>query len=431
MVYLLYDLALCLSAVVLVPYYLLRGIRYGKTRRGIRERLGWFRPGQFDALAGRKVIWIHAVSVGETRAAIPLIRALRHKFPDAALVLTNVTETGRAVAKNIAEIDLCIFAPFDLSWAVRRVLRQLNPALVLIVETELWPNFLRQLHQRNVPVLLVNGRFSDRSFPRYVMARRLFRPLLRMVTAFCMQSDQDARRVRRLGASPGRVHVTGNLKFDLSPKIPEAEDRRRLRAALRLPEDLPVWVAGSTHAGEEEVAASICRHFLRTDVPQLLILVPRHPERAKVIGDMLSTQKLSWVLRSNIGSRRELLRSGDVLLVDTIGEMLDFYAVADVVFVGGSLVPVGGHNILEAALLSKPVLFGPHMHNFKEISSLVLGSDAGCQVADEAELKLQLRQLLRDPIRCREMGEHGHGLLAGHSGATARTLSVIEGVWEG
>jgi 3-deoxy-D-manno-octulosonic-acid transferase len=429
MVYVLYDLLLCLSAVVLVPYYILRGMRYGKTRRGIRERLGLFKSDQLKMLVSRRVIWIHAVSVGETRAAIPLVKSLRKKYPDVALVLSNVTETGRAIAKDISEIDLCIFAPFDLSWSVRRAIGQLQPSLVLIVETELWPNFLKQLHQRHIPVLLVNGRFSDRSFPRYLMARRIFRPLLRMVTAFCMQSDQDARRARRIGAPPGRVHVTGNLKFDITAKVPDDAERRRLRAVLNLPADVPVWVAGSTHAGEEEIVARICRELAVADVPQLLILVPRHPERARSVGEMLASQGLSWVLRSEIDRRHEPLRNGEVLLVDSIGEMLDFYAVANLVFVGGSLVPVGGHNILEASLLSKPVLFGPHMHNFKEISALVLAAGGGCQVADEAELKLQIRQLLRDPVRCREMGNNGHTLLAGHAGATVRTLSVIEGIW--
>jgi 3-deoxy-D-manno-octulosonic-acid transferase len=263
------------------------------------------------------------------------------------------------------------------------------------------------------------------------MARRVFRPLLKMVTAFCMQSDQDARRARRIGASPGRVHVTGNLKFDISARVPDSDGCRRLRDALRLPESCPVWVAGSTHAGEEEIVARICRQLAESDISQILILVPRHPERVRVVIEVLDGLKLPWVLRSEIGQRRESLRSGEVLLVDSIGEMLDFYAVADLVFVGGSLVPVGGHNLLEASLLSKPVLFGPHMHNFKEISSLVLSSGSGCQVADEAELKLQIRQLLRDPVRCREMGEHGRQLLAGHAGATVRTLSLIEGVWEG
>jgi 3-deoxy-D-manno-octulosonic-acid transferase len=190
-------------------------------------------------------------------------------------------------------------------------------------------------------------------------------------------------------------------------------------------------VAGSTHAGEEEIVARICRQLAATDIPQILILVPRHPERVRAVIEMLDGQKLPWVLRSEIGNRQDPLSSGEVLLVDSIGEMLDFYAVADLVFVGGSLVPVGGHNILEASLLSKPVLFGPHMHNFKEISSLVLSSGSGCQVADAAELKLQIRQLLRDPVRCREMGGNGRQLLAGHAGATARTLSVIEGIWEG
>lgn len=430
MVYLLYDLALCLSALVLVPYYLLRGLRYGKTRRGIRERLGWFGPTQLDVIAGRRVIWIHAVSVGETRAAIPLIRALRQRYPDAALVLSNVTETGRAIARELREVDLCLFFPFDLSWAVRRVLRQVKPSLVLIVETELWPNFLRQLRRNRVPVLLVNGRFSDRSFPRYYRGRRVFQPLLKMLTAFCMQSQQDARRARRIGAPSELVHVTGNLKFDVAAKIPDAKGRQLLREKLRLPDDVPIWVAGSTHAGEEELATRICRELFVAELPQLLILVPRHPERCRLIGETLNGQGISWALRSEIGGRQEPMRAGEVLLVDTIGEMLDFYAVADLVFVGGSMVPVGGHNILEASLLRKPVLFGPHMQNFKDIGALVLKCGGGFQVTTEADLKRRIEQLLLDPLLAREIGAHGFQLLAEHAGATARTLDIIQGVWE-
>ena len=218
--YLLYDLILLASALVVLPYYLLRTYRHGEPRR-VRERLGYYRPAQLQALRGRRVFWLHAVSVGETRAAIPLIRALKEQYPDTALILSNLTATGHAIGRQIPEVDLCLFFPFDLSFVVRRALQQTRPALILVVETEIWPNFLRLARRLNIPILLVNGRISDRSYPRYLQARPLLRPVLRHFSDFCMQTPLDAEKIRRLGAPPGRVSVTGNLKFDMRAVAPE------------------------------------------------------------------------------------------------------------------------------------------------------------------------------------------------------------------
>jgi len=430
MAYLLYDLALLLSSLVLVPYYLIRGLRYGKSRHGIRERLGYFKQGQLTSLNGRKVIWIHAVSVGETRAAIPLLKGLRKQYPDACLVLSNVTETGRAVARKIPEIDVCLFFPFDLSWAVRRSLRLIAPSIILIVETEIWPNFVRIAHQNNIPILLVNGRFSDRSFPRYFTLKRFLKPLLGNFSAFCMQSAQDARRARRIGAPPARVMVSGNLKFDVVSYRRSLPDPDAFRNEMNLPGGVPVWVAGSTHAGEETVVADVSRQLQAADVEQILVIVPRHPERARSIGDELSSMGIHWVLRSEITRYGKRLRPGDILLVDTIGEMLNFYSIADLVFVGGSLVPVGGHNLLEASLLNKPVLFGPFMQNFKEIAGLVLKSQAGMQVENKEQLYEKVALLLRTPDMCLIMGCQGFDLLSEHAGATEKTLEEIARYWD-
>lgn len=429
MVYLLYDLVLLLSSLVLVPYYILRGVRYGKSRHGIRERLGYLRPEQIASLKGRRTLWLHAVSVGETRAAIPLIKGLRSRYPDACLVLSNVTETGRAVAREIPEIDLCLFFPFDLSWGVRRSLRLVNPSIILIVETEIWPNFVRIAYEKDIPVLLVNGRFSDRSFPRYFRIRRILKPLLNKFSAFCMQTSHDGRRGRRIGAPPEKVVVTGNLKFDIVSSLDSLSAAAAVREELHIPQDIPVWVAGSTHAGEEIIVAEVARELQKEGHEQILIMVPRHPERVRSIGEHLSAMGIRWILRSEItGGRR--VRKGGVLLVDTIGEMLKFYSIADLVFVGGSLVPVGGHNLLEGSLLSKPVLFGPHTQNFKEITSLVLKSQAGVQVQDGEELKTQVRELLHSEELRRDMGNRGFDLLSEHAGATQKTLEIIARYWD-
>ncbi len=427
MVYLLYDLILLLAAIVLTPYYLWRGLKYGKSRRGIRERLGRFAPESLQRIAGRRVIWVHAVSVGETRAVVPLLRALKQGYPEHALVLTNVTETGRSVAAGLDCVDLCLFFPFDLSWVVRRVLRKLAPEIIILVETELWPNLVRQAHARNVPVALVNGRISDRSFPRYRRVRALLAPVLRKISLFGMQTELDAERIRRLGAPPERIRVTGNLKFDMAVPAIDSEELAAFRSLLGIAPQVPVLVAGSTHQGEEELllqAFETCR----TVHPDLrLVLVPRHPERAAEVAELVRARGLTPVLRSQC-PRDDGHGDGTVVIGDTLGEMLRFYALADIIFVGGSLVPVGGHNILEASLLKKPVLFGPHMNNFKEIARLVLFAAGGRQVDDLEELTAALRDLFGDREQRRRMGRAGHALIERHTGATARTRSCLDGL---
>jgi 3-deoxy-D-manno-octulosonic-acid transferase len=428
MVYLLYDIVLLLSMVVLIPWYIVRGCVRGKMRQGLRERLGFISSDEVASLRGRRVIWIHAVSVGETRAAIPLIKELRRTYPDTALVLSNVTETGREIAESISEVDLCIYFPVDISVAVTRALDTLKPALVLIVETEIWPQFVRRCHERQIPVVLVNGRISDRSFPRYRMARILLRPVLRRMSAFCMQSHQDAYRIEELGAARKKIHVSGNVKFDQPPKDGSNAGDEVLRTRFNLDPGARIWVAGSTHQGEDEAVVRVYVKLLQV-VPQLLlILVPRHPHRSRQIGEMLSAEGLEWRLRSDLQSTP--LQSGGVLLVDTLGEMLDLYSLAEVVFVGGSLVPVGGHNILEASMVSKPVVFGPHMQNFKEIAQYVGHAQGFGEVADEAELEQQLHFLLHHPREGEKAGLNAAAILRQHAGATAQTLAVAHALLE-
>lgn len=424
--YLLYNLLLILAAFVLVPYYLLRGLRYGKSRRGIRERLGLYSFEQLKALRQKKTIWIHAVSVGETRAAIPLLKEIHLKYPEYQILLSNVTETGHATALENSNIDLCIFFPFDFSWAVRKAITSVNPEMIIIVETEIWPNFTRQAADLNVPLILVNGRISDRSFPRYKFFSFLLKPILERFTSFCMQSQTDAERIITLGAPDGRVENTGNLKFDHELITLSADEVRQKKIDYRLSENVAILVAGSTHEKEEK---QLVEAFLKIS-PQLdrelrLVLIPRHPERKKDVQSLLKDTGLKCRLRSDLSVDDPVLAADEVLLVDTLGEVLDFYGVADLVFVGGSLVPVGGHNLLEAALLGKPVIFGPHTHNFKEISKKLIRSGAGVRVADVNELVRRSVVILNDPIRCRAMGEAGSSLIAENAGTTERTMRHI------
>lgn len=423
--YLLYDLLLLIVAVFLIPYYLLRGYRHGKSRRGIRERLGHLSDEHLQRLQGRQIIWVHAVSVGETRAASPLLKELRKKNPDHLILLTNVTETGHAVALKNKDIDCCLFFPFDFSWAVRRILQIVQPELIVIVETEIWPNFVRQAKLLEIPLVLVNGRISDRSYPRYRFFRPLLRPVLQCFSAFCMQSQLDAERIGQLGAISTQVENTGNLKFDHALKDLPDEEVEQLKQTFCLPTDLPIFVAGSTHAGEEEQIVAIYRSLLAADRQLALVLIPRHPERCREVQDMLTKLGVSSQLRSMLQPGQPSLTTGQVLIVDTLGEVLNLYAVSDLVFVGGSLVPVGGHNLLEACLLGKPVLFGPHVQNFREISAKLIRAGAGVRVLNQRELEEQATLMLDDPIRCRAMGQAGRSLIAENAGATERTMRRI------
>ena len=311
MVYLLYNLLLLLSSIFLVPYYLLRGLRYGKSRRGIRERLGYYAPAMIAACKGRRVIWIHAVSVGETRAAGPLLAELRKQYPEHLLLLSNVTETGHAVAQSSSDLDLAIFFPFDFSWAVRKALSLISPELIIIVETEIWPNFTRQARLQGIPLVLVNGRLSDRSFPRYRLVRFLLKPVLESFSSFCMQSQADAERIIALGAASESVENTGNLKFDHELKNIDSEEAARRREQFRLPPDLAVIVAGSTHDGEEQQLLAAYRGILeRLDRAVLLVLIPRHPERKREVLGLLREQGFVNRLRSELKAEDPLLAGG-------------------------------------------------------------------------------------------------------------------------
>lgn len=423
MVYLLYDIVVWLTALFLVPCYLLRGLLQGKVRRGIRERLGFFANDRFTGYDERQVFWIHAVSVGETRAAIPLIKALRSQYPQAVLLLSNVTETGHAIAQGVKEVDERLFFPLDASWVVRRVLQRVKPDHVLIVETELWPNFIRQCHRLQIPIQLVNGRISDRSFPRYRRVKPLLQPLLEQLTGYCMQSQMDAERIAQLGAPSELITVTGNLKFDMESTLPPDLSPQQLRSEFGLDLQSKIWVAGSTHSGEEEQVVAAYQRLLETHSDLLLILVPRHPERCKSVSDLLTNATLPWRLRSQ--HSEQPLSHGGVLLVDTIGEMLKFYHMAELVFVGGSLVPTGGHNILEASLLRKAVVFGEHMHNFREIAALIEKAQGAGRVSDGDALFDLVDSLLRTPEKCQQMGEKSWSLLQENAGASHKTLNEI------
>ncbi len=426
MIYFLYDLILFLALPVIISFHLYRSLNRGRPT-ALAERFGSINSAERAKIAGHDTIWVHAVSVGETIAIKSLLKSLKERFPEKKIVLSNVTETGRSVAVKLDDVDLCIYFPFDYGFAVKKALDAINPCCILIVETEIWPNFIRFARHLDIPVILVNGRISDRSFKRYIQFGWLFRHFLAFFSSFCMQTEDDARRIIAMGAPPSRVQCTKNLKYDIAVAEVSPESSRVLKDTYFIPHDVPVLTAGSTHQGEEEILVTAYKSLIRENRNLFLVLVPRHPERAAKVAEILRKEGICYTLRSELDKRPFLFRSGEVLLVDVVGELMRFYALSDLVFVGGSMVPVGGHNILEPASLCKPVLFGPHMSNFREITSMVLKFGGGVQVADERELETSILLLLDDEGKRTEIGKNGMRLLEGNSGATERHMEIISG----
>jgi len=412
----LYTLALGAAAAGYFPAAVARRVTRG-VPLNLRERLGL---GVHTATT-TPVGWVHAVSVGEAITAAPLLEGLRRTYPALPLVVSTVTETGaRVVRERFAGLATHRYFPLDFPVITRRVIGSIAPAFFVCMETELWPNTLRALAARGVPTMIANGRLSDRSFRRYRIVRAAMRRVLTDVSVFGMQSAEDARRVIALGAAPERVVVTGNLKTEpLADPAGAADLWHRL---LGLAADQPVWVAGSTHHGEEQaVLEAHCGALV--DTPNLaLVLAPRHPERVGEVIGMLKGRGLATVRRSDLPARP---RSGAVIVLDTVGELAQLYAIADVVFVGGSLVPLGGHNMLEPALRGKPVLFGPHTHNFREAASVLLDSGGGRVVHDAGELGTELRRLLADPVLRARVGGAGRDAVMARHGAVRATLELI------
>lgn len=422
--YSVYEALLILLSPLILGWHAFRAFRRGRPA-AIAQRLGFLPPADLSAVSGHHVLWVHAVSVGETMAVKSLLKELRKKYPQSKIVLSNVTETGRKVALQLPEIDLCIYFPFDFRLAVRKILNSIDPAIVVIAETELWPNFIRETARRGTPLVLVNGRISDRSFGRYKKLEWAFRGVLGFFSALCMQTDEDGRRIGSLGAVPAQVHVAGNLKYDVPVGSLTDRDAASIRAEYRIPPSATVFTAGSTHQGEEAPVIGAYQALLKEKSDFFLILAPRHPERAGTVGELLQAAGIRYSLRSKLGTNSPVMGNGEVLLLDTVGELAKVYSVSDVVFVGGSLVPVGGHNLLEPASCGVPVLFGPCMSNFREIRSLVLDNGGGIEVADQAALTASLRGLLNDANKRKEMGMNGANVLRRNSGSTERHMEII------
>jgi 3-deoxy-D-manno-octulosonic-acid transferase len=423
MIRFLYNLVLLLILPGVVLYHYYRSKSRGR-RSAFRERFGLIPEEDLARIRGERVIWLHAVSVGETIASFPLLKGLRARYPKHRLVLTNVTETGRSVALKSGLADLCLYLPFDYGFAVRAALGKVRPELIILMETELWPNFIDAAAGMRVPVLLANGRISDRSFGRYLRLRWFFRPILEQLSALCMQTGVDATRITAIGAAPDTVHVTGNLKYDV-PLVQATQQRvAEIKGKYLIPGGAFVFTAASTHDGEDEPALDAYQGLLAGGGAHFLILAPRHPERAPAVAELLARRGIPFTLRSQLPAGGAALPVGGALLLDTVGELAGLYGASDLVFVGGSLVATGGHNPLEPASCGVPVLFGPHMENFREIAALFLAAGAGAQVPDAAGLARAVAELAGSDASRLEMGRCGTGLMQQCSGATERHLEI-------
>lgn len=369
-------------------------------------------------------IWVHAVSVGESIAAAPMIRKLLEQYPEWPVTVTCMTPTGseriKALFANEPRIQHC-YLPYDLPWAAARFLDRLRPRAGVIMETELWPNHIHQCAKRGIPVVLANARLSERSARGYGRFAGLTRPMLGEMSLIAVQTEAEAKRFRDLGAVPDRVVVTGSIKFDLSVDPRLVSRAQALRADWQAGAR-PVWIAASTHAGEDETILAAHRQLIERHPDALLILVPRHPERFDSVHALCVQQGFVTVRRS---SDHPVKADTDVLVGDTMGELLFLYALADVAFVGGSLVPNGGHNLLEPAALGKPVISGPHLFNFLEIATLLRDADALREVADAPQLAQAVTGLFDDPARSSAMGEAGLAVMKANQGALRRLLDGI------
>jgi 3-deoxy-D-manno-octulosonic-acid transferase len=424
MILFIYNLALLAALAAGAPWWLWRMATARKYREGLSERLGRV-PARLAALGReRPLIWLHAVSVGEVLAASRLAGELDRAFPGHRLVVSTTTRTGQALARERFGSNRVFYCSLDLPWAVRSFLNALQPRLLILAETEFWPNLLSGCFRRGIPVAVVNARISDRSWPRYRLLRGLWRPFLSRLSRVLAQSETDADRLKAIGCLPERVSVSGNLKFDVRA-TGEAEAALLLKA---LAAGLRLIVAGSTLEGEESALLEAWPQLLEADPRLALVLAPRHPERFSAVAAQLEKSAFPWVRRSDWGSEPAgtltPLKPGQIVLLDTIGELASVYSLAAVAFVGGSLIPAGGHNPLEPAHFGVPIVIGPHYANFRDLTEDLLAHEA-LRIAAKEDLSTTLIALLRDPAAAAEMGERARQVFASQAGATGRCVEAL------
>ena len=427
--FVLYTLLLIAAGIASLPYLLWRCWRGATYLQDLSERFGGVSLPHGES-AGR--LWFHAASVGEVQGLQPVIAALRARFPSRSVVLSTFTPAGKALAqKLVPQAERVFLLPVDVPWIVARVARRLRPSALIVQETELWPNLFRELGRRQVPIVLVNGRLSPRSYRRYARIHRFMRRVLSNVSLILAQSDSSAQRFQRLGVPAHRLRMVGNTNIDRA--LSQAGQSTPPHPMAALLADRRVLVAGSTHDGEEAILLSVYQR-LRVQHPDLcLVLAPRHLERVETVARHVQACHLSAVRRSRYPGEASESRP-DVVILDTLGELVAFYKLCTVAFVGGSLAPIGGHNILEPVMFAKPLLFGPHMHHFPELAEMLRAANGAIQVRDETDLFAQTAHLLANPAAADAMGQRALQTLGSHRGAydgLQRTCEALAAVLEG
>lgn len=437
--YSVYSVLVLVLAVVASPWFVYQALRYKKYVGSLGQRMGYL-PVSFN-IDGDESIWVHAVSVGEVLTARPLISELKRLYPDLRMFLSTTTMAGQQLARrSVPDVDAVFYFPFDFGFVVKRTLNLVRPKLFIMMETEIWPNLLRECRARDIKTAVVNGRLSARSFPRYRLVRPMMRRVLDHIDRFLVQSEESARRFIELGADPGRVVVTGSLKFDsldVSSAAPQAgaaaartvrggvEGRARDRVLryFRVPASRPVIVAGSTMRGEETAVLRAFRRVRASAPTTLLVLAPRNPERFGEAEQLARAEGWKVAKRSDLAVDAE--PRVDVVILDTIGELATIYQIGTIVFVGGSLVPTGGHNVLEPAVFGKPIVFGPHMQNFLEIAEAFVSNAAGVQLGGDQELDEAFVSLMGDPVRRARLGAAARALVEANRGANEKSITVL------
>lgn len=423
--YFLYNLLLWPGFLLCLPYFIVKLMKGHFSE--IKERLG-FLPGNLRReVKGEAVIWVHAVSVGETVAASPICKQIRKQFPGAKVIFSTVTQTGQTMARKLIKADAFFYFPFDLPVIVKKVLTELNPELIIIMETELWPNFIRIASQKGCKVVLVNGRISKRSFRGYKLCTPLTRKILSGIDLFLMSSQEDTDHILSLGAEKKKVFCCGNTKYELRIEPGNVGAKSRLAQELQVKNAAPVLVAGSTHANEEELLIPPYKGLKAEFNDLVMILAPRHPERVKEIELLYEKAGISTVRRTALQRQK---RHAPVILLDSIGELLHLYSLADLVFVGGSLVQAGGHNILEPAVYGRTIFVGPYMDDFKDILNLFLKNDACIQVRDNKELEEKMLFYIKNRHEAAKKGRNALKLVRANQGATEKITGLLVKLWD-
>jgi 3-deoxy-D-manno-octulosonic-acid transferase len=421
----LYDIGFFIFSLFYLPILIFKG----KLHKDFLQRFGVYDKKTLEAFGSSMgKIWIQAVSVGEVALCKMFIPLLREKYPGREIVLSTITKTGYELAKkSFAQTATVIYFPLDFSFIVRKVVKLIRPKLYIMIETEIWPNLLREMVAGGVPCILVNGRISDKSIGKYRLVKPFLKGVLDKIMLFCMRSQVDADRIVELGAQKQRVKVTGNMKFDIHPAPGEGHGKLAV-ASLGLSDKEKLFVAGSTHPGEEEMVLEAFRAATRVLGSLRLLIAPRHIDRVGDIEAVVKKFGFKPARVTSLSGSRAAQDASSVLILDTIGQLNDIYSVATLVFVGGSLVKHGGHNPIEPAVFEKPILFGPHMFNFRDTAMVFVRQNAAMQVSDSAALSEKVGLLLRDESQRRWLGQNARRVVAENSGATERNLKAIKEV---